>query len=101
MNAYSVALGVHVSGELDDLEEYLDAVLDEFDGLNGVTDVDYVATLITGEVEFTGYVSASNPTEAHVLFLAAVRTAVHAAGGSTPGWPTFDETTVRIEPAAA
>lgn len=95
MTTFALALELVVRSDVGDvpadLEDRLDQVGEELDGLSNVTDADYSASLSEGVVTFTGFVDAEDLVDAHQLFATAVRTAIHAAGGSTAGWPTFTD----------
>lgn len=97
MRTFNVELElvVRADGEVPaNLEEQLDLVLDELEKLDVVTDADYGASLTRGTVTFTGFVNAADLVDAHGRFTTAVRTAIHAAGGSTASWPTFTDRSV-------
>jgi hypothetical protein len=72
------------------IEQHLDAVMDQLLELD-LVDADISARLELGEVEITILVEAPSPEDAAKLGLSDIRTAVHAAGGSTPNWPQGDE----------
>jgi len=67
-------------------EEVYDNLADAVHDLTDVKDQDLGANLAEGTFDFCLTVDASGEAEALGRGLAAVRTAVHAAGGSTPGW---------------
>lgn len=71
----------------EQFEQELDEIVDEAIKLEGVLDADIGATLSTGELEIWVTVETPNPDEAWPLASNAVRCAIHAAGGATPGWP--------------
>ena len=73
------------------LEAHLDEVLDALEELGDVSDADYGAALAEGVVTFTGYVEADDLRHANEKFYVAVRTAIHAAKGSTASWPSFND----------
>jgi hypothetical protein len=75
----------------EEFEQELDEIVDEATKLEGVLDADIGATLSTGELEIWVTVETPNPDEAWPLASNAVRCAIHAAGGSTPGWPAAEE----------
>jgi hypothetical protein len=69
--------------ELDALFEPLaDAVAD----LSDVIDADLGANTAEGLFNFTMAIDAPDEVSALQMGLVAVRSAVHAAGGATPGW---------------
>jgi hypothetical protein len=51
-----------------------------------VTDSDISATLADGRVEISVVIEADSLDKATVVGHGAIRSAVHAAGGHTPGW---------------
>jgi hypothetical protein len=98
MTSYFVALELRVTPVSPDLGDRLDDVLEALYEMDGVQDVDYGASLASGEVEFTGYVDTDSLDDAARRFSTAVRAAIHAAEGNTAGWPVFDERGhVRVE----
>lgn len=72
------------------LDEHLQDITDELlsleEGDEALFDVDVSAKLATGEVEFSIVVEAETPLGAARKGSSAIRCAVHAAGGHTPGW---------------
>jgi hypothetical protein len=86
-------LGVTVEGvvlgtsDTDQLDAHLDQVMEELLRL-GAADPSINATLATGAVEVSIAVDAPTFEKAAETGLATLRTAVHAAGGATPDWPT-------------
>lgn len=68
------------------LERHLEDVADHLADLNGIVDADLGADLGERRVDFSMTVEASSELEAVSLAYAAVRTAIHAANGATPGW---------------
>lgn len=101
MNRYYLEITIHLqetdASQMDALFEPLaDATYD----LDGVIDADLGARLDEGEFDFTMAIDAEDEPDALGKGLAAVRCAIHAAGGSTPGWETIQQV-VRSEPAVA
>jgi hypothetical protein len=72
----------------DHLEAQLDRVMEELVRL-GVEDPAIGGTLTTGEVEISITVDAESLDEAVPKAISTLRTAIHAAEVSTPGWPGF------------
>lgn len=68
-----------------DLDKHLTEVMDELVRLDA--DPDLTATLARGIVEIEVAVEAEAPDGALRGGLATIRSALHAAGGATPGWP--------------
>ena len=71
-----------------DLDSHTDAVMDELIKLEGrnIMDADLSADLDRHIVELSVIASAESFDEAVSCADAAIRTAIHAAGGSTPKW---------------
>lgn len=67
------------------LDAHLDGVMDELLHLNA-TDPGIGLTSSTGTVEISVLVETQNLDEAMATGGGLIRTAVHAAGGHTPGW---------------
>jgi hypothetical protein len=74
-------------------DEFTDRVLDALADLetadSGLSAPDVTARLATRELAITMRVEADTLADARRIFSANVRTALHAAGSGTPGWPTF------------
>lgn len=79
--------GFIVSGGAD-LDDHTDAVMDELLKLENenICDSDVSADLEEHTVEISIVASAETFDEAASLADATIRTAIHAAGGSTPKW---------------
>lgn len=75
---FNVAVQVRFSGDLSGLEKLLD-----------VTDPSIGGTLSDGDIEFSLAVEAETLEEATASVFVTIRTAIHAAGGGTPGWPEY------------
>lgn len=85
----------------DQFEEFLDRVMDELLNLEevdpGIIDPDMTASLAERTIAVNMGVEADTTGDAARLYLANVRTALHAAGCGTPDWPTFEPVTKRPE----
>ncbi|HEY9412276.1 MAG TPA: hypothetical protein VIP77_22040 [Jiangellaceae bacterium] len=82
------------SGDSDDkFDLFSDRVMDALCELeevdSGIVDPDIAASLAKRKINFYMGVKADSTRDAERLFLANVRTALHAAGCSTPDWPTL------------
>lgn len=67
-------------------DAFLDAVGDEFHKIRGA-ELDYGGSLARHIVTF--HILMTDPTvDELAAALGDLRTAIHAAGGGTPGWPT-------------
>lgn len=69
----------------EDLEEQLDSVLEELESL-GAKDATVGAALSKGTVEISLTVEAAQLDDAGPIGSALIQSAIHAAGGATPGW---------------
>jgi hypothetical protein len=89
-----------VSGA-SDLDAHTDLVMNELLKLENefISDSDVSASLTDHEVEITVVARADDFDEARKLADSTIRTAIHAAGGSTPSWtpPIFDPTSDAAE----
>ena len=85
---FNVAVQVRFIGDLSELEKLLDVVMEELVKLD-VTDPSIGGTLSDGDIELTLAVEAETLEKATASAFGTIRTAVHAAGGGTPGWPEF------------
>jgi hypothetical protein len=77
---------LQVVGQLNDLDGHTDQLIDALYDLHDVIDPDLGGSLATGRVDITMVVEAESLEDATRKSLTAVRAAIHAAGGSTPGW---------------
>lgn len=90
-----------------DFEAHLDDVADALSDLQDV-DGDVGADLESGRVDLCMTLEASERIEALTRAVASARTAIHAAGGATPGWEKMlakllddDNYVLRSAPSAA
>lgn len=88
MKTWFVEFSATLPGDVDraNLEEHLEAVLIELDSLDGITDADMAIDYDEPRVMFSMYVQAEDDSSAIAQVGTAMRTAIHAAGGGTPGW---------------
>ncbi len=89
---------LRVTGNLARLEGELDKIMEELCRL-GVTDPWIGATMSTGEVDVSLEVAAVNLEKAFAAAMSTVRSAIQAAGGSTPDWPHVEVERVELEEA--
>jgi hypothetical protein len=75
-------------------DEQFEAFLDEVYAQLGTIgrEVNLAARLRDRVADFATSIEADSYEDAVVAFLADLRTALHAAGGSTAGWPRFEPT---------
>ena len=85
---FNVAVQVRFIGDLSGLETLLDVVMEELVKLD-VTDPSIGGTLSDGDIEFSLAVEAETLEKATASVFGIIRTAIHAAGGGTPGWPEY------------
>jgi hypothetical protein len=78
----------------DDLEQFLDRVMEDLLTLDNVEDSTLTAALARGRFSIMLTVDADLPEHAAVIGMAAIRSAFHAAGASTPDWPTFHDLSI-------
>ena len=69
----------------EELESHLSAVMDSLLDLNA-DDATVGAALAAGQVEISVSVEADSVAGAVDAGFAVIRSAIHAAGGATPGW---------------
>jgi hypothetical protein len=82
--------------------ELFDPLAEAVADLGDVIDADLGANAVTGLFDFSMAVDARDEVSALQAGLAAVRTAVHATGGSTAGWEEhFEAVELRRQPALA
>lgn len=93
METVRVSVSFYVTGEID-LDIHLDQVMTALMAIeaadNRISDSDYVATVKTGFVRINSSAHANSFDEAAAIAMATIRTAIHAAGGFTPGWESND-----------
>lgn len=70
----------------DDLDSHFDAVADEFHADKGITDQSMAYNLTRGRMSFEMVIQAEDVLEALSKAYSHVRSAIHGAGGDTPGW---------------
>lgn len=85
---YVTELRLDVQTELsdDDFDAHTDKLFDELMTLDNVIDPDMTLSLTQHSVVITVASEAETTESAAVMAFSAVRTAIHAAGGGTPGW---------------
>jgi hypothetical protein len=71
----------------DQFEGFLDEVVAQLDNIG--CEVDLAARLADRVADFAATIEADNFEDAAYRFLSDVRTALHAAGCVTKGWPVF------------
>jgi hypothetical protein len=102
VTGYLVVHEITYSGDLTDemLDALTNALLEVENSDGAITDPDLAASLTTGHVDVQMVVEAADPAVAATKALCALRTAIHAIGGATPGWETALGI-MRIAPAEA
>jgi hypothetical protein len=87
MTRFYLEITIRVSGlPADDVERLFDPLAEAVYDLTGVIDADLGARIGDSEFDFTMAVDADDEPSALTAGLSAVRCALHAAGGATPGW---------------
>lgn len=93
METVRVSVSFYVTGEMD-LDSHLDQVMTALMAIetadDRISDSDYVATVKTGFVRINSSAMAETFDEAAAVAMATIRSAIHAAGGFTPGWESND-----------
>ncbi|HUQ54210.1 MAG TPA: hypothetical protein VM306_00995 [Lentzea sp.] len=84
--SYYVELTCVSSAVASDLENHLDAVMDALQSEPGIEDADIGANLEEGTVQFCLHLDAEDSSDALRKAHVRVRSALHSAGGATPGW---------------
>jgi hypothetical protein len=92
---YSVTMRLTAAEDHQNLESSIDRIMEELVRLTEVknariSDPNIGADLAAGRVEFSLTVDAAEEDVTKEA-VTAIRTAIHAAGQGTPGWPTFEE----------
>ena len=87
----------HGPGTIDDLESFLDGVLEELLRLDAVEDSTLSASLARRVVTIMVTVDAPSPEGGAAIGMTAIRTAFHAAGAATPDWPMFHDLSIGTE----
>jgi len=87
MTSYYVEISFEMGPQqdLEGFEEHIDDVAEAFADLKDV-DGDVGANLEAGRIDLCMTLSADNRVEALTKAVTTARTAIHAAGGKTPGW---------------
>lgn len=88
MTTYLGEFRFRVSGceSEEDFDLHIDQVLEHLYDDDRVREPDYTASLAERTVEFSLSVSSDDEVDAFTLLHSALRAAIHAAGGGTPGW---------------
>ena len=99
MGSYRVRLAVQAADRARLTEAYADALVDELLPLDPTADVH--GALATGELWITVSVEVEDPFEAVERARALIRTAAHAAGAHTAGWPRGDDVWSWLRPTGS
>jgi hypothetical protein len=103
MTRYYLEITCNVLGlGRSELEERFDTIADAVYDLTDVVDADLGMDLDNDRLDFTMAIDANDEPDALGKGLAAVRCAIHASGGSTPGWERHFEAVKQVvsrEPA--
>jgi hypothetical protein len=89
MTSYYIEMTLETGGVAEQdrkgFEQHLDDVAEAFSDISDV-DGDVGADLAAGRIELCMTLSADSRLDALTKAVTAARTAIHAAGGGTPGW---------------
>ncbi len=83
---YEGLVELTVTSPIADFETHTDQLMDALLALEDLIDPDVGGSLAEGRMDITMTIEADTIPDAAYKSLAAVRTAIHAAGGVTPGW---------------
>jgi hypothetical protein len=75
-------------GSVEQRDTATDRVMEELLKL-GVEDPSIGGSLASGDIQISMTLEAPSKKQATSKAMALIRTAIHASGGATPGWPTF------------
>jgi len=89
MSAYRVRLRVRIVPPDDGLDQFTDQLMEELAKINEEPDLG--GSLASGVFDIWVTVKSSDPVDAVQQGTNVIRTAGHAAGASTHGWPRLDE----------
>ena len=93
METVRASVSFHVTSDID-LDSHLDEVMSALMALekadSRISDSDFDATVSSGLVRINSSALAETFDEATALAMATIRSAIHAAGGFTPGWESSD-----------
>jgi len=81
----------------EDVEEFFGRVMQDFIDV-GVEDPAVGVDLEKREASFALIAEGERPEDAVAAAIGTIRTAIHAAGGATPGWPTFHFESLQATP---
>lgn len=87
---FMIEIVVQAKAEPDRAESAFVAIADAFFDLDGVDDQDLASGVDT--LTFSMTLTAVDEVAGLSAAMTAVRTAIHAAGGATPGWESHIET---------
>ncbi|KJE24863.1 hypothetical protein FF36_00870 [Frankia torreyi] len=83
---YEGLVELTVTGPIGDFETRTDQLMDALLTLEDLIDPDIGGNLTEGRMDITMTIEADTIPDAAYKSLCAVRTAIHAVGGATPGW---------------
>lgn len=82
------------------IDDVIDALEDIEDGDGRIIQCDISVSLHNHQIQIDVEVAADDRLEATSIAISAIRTAIHVAGGATPGWEDLIRTTnVEIDPS--
>ncbi|MBX6390760.1 MAG: hypothetical protein IRZ08_17520 [Frankia sp.] len=83
---YQTLIELRVDAPVEALDALTDRLADALYDLHDVTDPDLGAALALGRLDVSMVVEADTLEAATAKAVTATRAAIHAIGGSTPGW---------------
>lgn len=86
---YLTVVELAVTGATDDLPAHVMEIADALHDLHDIVDPDLDGSFTQGTLDVSMIIEANDLTDAVKRSLAAVRAAIHAAGGATPGWEQY------------
>jgi len=97
---YTGKAGTDTDDEFDAFTDQVLEALIELENVDpGLTDPDITATIANREMTISVCVAADTLNDALRIFSANVRTALHATGCNTGGWPVFKPEHDKLPPA--
>jgi hypothetical protein len=88
MSTWFAEFTFELAPDLDEslFDAHFEDVLEALDEMDGVTDADGTVAWADRQLHIHTAVQGEDQLDVMIKTAAALRTAIHAAGGSTPGW---------------
>lgn len=88
----TITLTTEASGKsVDEAKAFYQSVMNYLEKAEGLYDADFSGDLVEGTSSFTFGVTEPKLNQAVCVGSSALRSALHAAGAWTPGWPHCEE----------